>query len=1479
VALGSLISTKEPASNGQAYQPLLLAEFTFNDGTVLRASTHNLSSGEGGTQYASHDYLARIDAQDIAAVQARSSTGIDRISDVAIHLYNADGWVYDTWEAAAGKGFKGAILKLALVMMDIDPSTGGYIFTNDSPAPVKFLGICDAPQCENGGQMLVVRATTAHNLARVVYPTIPCQQRCVNPFPNNAVQRAAGAGDMSSWFYGCGYCPDQSVTDPVTGLSATRGNTTTFNLTDAQGNPLTDGAGNYVQCGQTKTECQARGMWDSDSSARITRRYTGVQWAPSSTSRYSQSRKYGGNSVNVFSSRNDSIYARNYPYVSGQQWLKQPIVANILGDANSTRFEVVIDCGDISDATATSANGYWAPILNATNATPIVIQVDAVIFPSTSGTQVSIAGCKGNTAANGVWTVTHIDSTHFSLNGSAGNAYFVPAHNVAQVVVNGVIIPRLGDSYTASPAFTGGATFTHYLASEIFRWQVISNGARTGGFTGDTPWLGNGDPYGSLAMLEVVVYAELAQSMSAPDIKVLMTGHRIKTPTTATCSLADQLSWPYVQTTLPPWLLLDLLIEGNYTYSEIDLQSFIDAANFCGLYLGGNAVSYVALDATTRTHNRFIAEVALDTKQGGQETIQALLRSFNGQLVPNSETGLLSLFIRRTLADQQPQSAGAILGSNYPTLVKSIHVDGSAGNGYVAYLIDESVIQHDGRGVPKVRGPYSNPTAQSPNRITFPFQDADNAYADDSITVSDTVDIARAGGYQNGGQQIPQQLAVLGISNFDQGIRCCNVNLAEANRFNENRDSRGTRRWDVEATSRLEHLKVGQIVLFRYQSINAAGSPAGLRPLTLLESPPATPIPGILARVEQIKPVTNYERVTVTLAMHEDYVYTDIYGQHAAPPLSDPGQVLNRPPFPWDPYGEQPTTNILHDATEWGFQLAQTYDTAADGSPLANLAIGGCAPVNVFGSGQPPIFQTVQASQAPSGGTIRGGQRIYAAISVRDANNRWSMLSQPCYADLVPGTANTFTTPTISWQGSPTAWVLYAGTSDQTWSAQLAHGLGSLVGTGTPATITIDGLSVQTFGAPDPLCDSLLFQTKAIIHGGDWGDVCAAPTTNTLNFPGCAATTNQFVHQVLSLYANPQGSAVNVPIADFAVTANTATAFTVTPDPVAAGITAGMVFVMRSKYSATSTVLTNANFANSYNANAGLTAGAEVGNLVRILSGSGLGQLPRQITANTSTTLTVDPPYEILIDLDTIAVIEEPKWHPGQPAKQLTSKPNPTPSTVATVSIDNYLQKSILVEALVADPQGNTSLERFSPLREVYVWGAQGTRTIVGSASLTTDTQKLTDGLVLCDTTNIVGSTTTLSAAISSTGTTSISVTSGANIVNGTYIQIGSEAMLVSAGAPTSSLTVVRGQLGTTAATASNGATVNVPGALFYHLLPIASLPNRGLIVKKTSVDLNYVQIVADTTAPDTFDGGAPSLYLADTTVSRGVASLKAPGA
>ena len=69
----------------------------------------------------------------------------------------------------------------------------------------------------------------------------------------------------------------------------------------------------------------------------------------------------------------------------------------------------------------------------------------------------------------------------------------------------------------------------------------------------------------------------------------------------------------------------------------------------------------------------------------------------------------------------------------------------------------------------------------------------------------------------------------------------------------------------------------------------------------------------------------------------------------------------------------------------------------------------------------------------------------------------------------------------------------------------------------------------------------------------------------------------------------------------------------------------------------------------------------------------------------------------------------------------------------------------------------------------------------------------------------------TLSAAVTTVGQTSWSVSSGAALANGDCFQVDNEIVRVSAGGGTTSLTVVRGVANTTPATHSNGAAMNNP--------------------------------------------------------------------
>jgi hypothetical protein len=184
-----------------------------------------------------------------------------------------------------------------------------------------------------------------------------------------------------------------------------------------------------------------------------------------------------------------------------------------------------------------------------------------------------------------------------------------------------------------------------------------------------------------------------------------------------------------------------------------------------------------------------------------------------------------------------------------------------------------------------------------------------------------------------------------------------------------------------------------------------------------------------------------------------------------------------------------------------------------------------------------------------------------------------------------------------------------------------------------------------------------------------------------------------------------------VPIANFHVVDNTLGVFTVTPDPLALGIAPGAVFEMRAFPTIFSaTTVGDPNFSNAYAA--GLTPGAEVGQRVRIVRGTGIGQ-ERTITANSTTTFTVDPPWDTIPDNTSRFIVEETSFQDQPYAEQSCSAITQTVvPQVGVVNIDNYRGQTVLVRALIADQNGKTSISRWAPMREIYVWGGQGTRVV-----------------------------------------------------------------------------------------------------------------------------------------------------------------------
>jgi len=193
---------------------------------------------------------------------------------------------------------------------------------------------------------------------------------------------------------------------------------------------------------------------------------------------------------------------------------------------------------------------------------------------------------------------------------------------------------------------------------------------------------------------------------------------------------------------------------------------------------------------------------------------------------------------------------------------------------------------------------------------------------------------------------------------------------------------------------------------------------------------------------------------------------------------------------------------------------------------------------------------------------------------------------------------------------------------------------------------------------------------------------------------------------------------------------NVAGVYHVRPDPTAFGILDGTVFKINyCPTIITDTTIGDPNTVNGYLPDGFGTAGNElVGGRVRLTRGTGKGQ-ERNIVGNTNDTLTIDQAWHTTPDNTTRYVIEYSAWQ-DQPTATISNSmmlATPPPQ-VATVNILNYAKQVILVRALTVDQTGKTSLKRWSPYREIYIWGAQGTRIIKVS-----QTMIYTDSLIVAD--------------------------------------------------------------------------------------------------------------------------------------------------
>ncbi|HTM48820.1 MAG TPA: hypothetical protein VL285_09080 [Bryobacteraceae bacterium] len=498
-------------------------------------------------------------------------------------------------------------------------------------------------------------------------------------------------------------------------------------------------------------------------------------------------------------------------------------------------------------------------------------------------------------------------------------------------------------------------------------YRVVSPGNRTGTFNGDfADNAGNplGDPYGSMAVLSVVVPNRINDGRSLPSVKVLMQGMKLPVYDQDGSAAGLQFS------SNPAWVLMDVLRRSGWTLDELDVTSFATAAAYCN-----EPIDSSDLYGNPVTVPRFQCNLILKTRRTASDLIRGIRNGSRFYLTYGSG-GLLQARVENTLALQQPVKAASsnssgLLAGGWPS-----YEFGDGSSGYTGIL-------RKANGEPSLRL-WSRSTADTPNRFSVEFQDAFNEYQQDSLSVVHVEDVTQTG------QEINGPFSVLGLPHYDQAARIL--------KFNLDRSVEGNTFVEFEASVRAVGIRPGDIITLTYLKEGFIRQPF---------------------RVIGIAPGMNYRTATITAQLHKDSWYSDTNGQGPGDGRREEEARLGLP---------RPLIGTVVDSHgNVQFGITETSTGEADGGATIQANVSFSRPpelvINRIGIpivGLAPTFG--------SDGTLAGDQTLYYAVSAVDGTGAQSGLSFVVRASIPSsGNNNSVTITGLSFSDATTAFHVYRG--------------------------------------------------------------------------------------------------------------------------------------------------------------------------------------------------------------------------------------------------------------------------------------------------------------------------------------------------------------------------------------------------------------------------------------------------------------------
>ncbi|HSU33364.1 MAG TPA: phage tail protein [Bryobacteraceae bacterium] len=548
-------------------------------------------------------------------------------------------------------------------------------------------------------------------------------------------------------------------------------------------------------------------------------------------------------------------------------------------------------------------------------------------------------------------------------------------------------------------------------------YSTVTVGSRKGNFSPDFKDANGtflGDPYGSLAVLSVVVPNRICPGKSLPTVEVLLQGIGLDTYD-ANGALAS-VNGP-VYTNNPAWVILDILRRCGWTLDELNVPSFAASAAYCG-----ELITTTDLNGNTATMPRFQCNLILNTRQSAASLVRGI-RVAASLMLRYGATGLLELVPESTLAKQQPvlpdgSNSSEMLDGGWPTYEFS---DGTGPfSGIVRNVNGSSSVRMTSRSI-----------AETSNRLSVEFQDEGNEYQQDSLSLVNSDDSALIG------YEISSQSTALGIANFNQATRVLLRQL--------DKSTKGNQFIQFQTSFRALKVRPGDIIAVTYAK-------------ELMQRVPF--------RVVKLSPSVNYQTVTILAQIHDDDWYSDSTavlagagrqpGSHVQTPRPLLGTVVNP------------------DGTS-DFGLQGEVQTLGDGTALQTITVSFAQPAKPNAkSAHLPLVSLSPEASSTAGGTLASGKTYYYAVSAVDSSGNEGAISFTVPISIPPGN-NTATITGLSFPTPTDSFHVYRGSNPQLLYRIGTVKLAQANSTPTGYTYTDTGEASQPIGPPDSNFDHANF--------------------------------------------------------------------------------------------------------------------------------------------------------------------------------------------------------------------------------------------------------------------------------------------------------------------------------------------------------------------------------------------------------------------